>query len=125
MAKSKYKPDDIVWAIVEDRNGVKKPVPRPLLVVHPHPINTDQQLVCICISTDPKNDPQDPSFELPWNAETGSTTGLFRWSAAVLLWRVLLDQNAVMDRTGRVPEATLTALIEARERALHFKSSGG
>ena len=77
MAKSKYKSGDIVWAVVKDRNGIEKPDPRPLLVVPPEPQTPQQSLCCLAISTDPKDDPADPSFEMPWDASTGNTTGLF------------------------------------------------
>ena len=121
MSKSKYQPGDVVWAIVKDRNGVEKPTPRPLLVIPPAADNTEQALCCLCVSTDPKLDPNDPTFELPWDADTGSTTGLYQWCAAVLLWFHTVDQNRVIDRTGHVSNAILAGVIEARNVARFFR----
>ena len=111
----------VVWARVPDRNGVVKDDPRPLLVIQPLPIAPQGSLCCLAISTDPKDDPADPAIEMPWDAETGSTTGLYEWCRVVLLWRVYVDQTAVdPDEEGFVEAAFLIRVRDERQRALDF-----
>jgi len=117
VAKPKFHPGDVVWALVPDRNGIIKPDPRPLLVIHPGPETEEQRLVCLCVSTRSWDDPNDPAIEMPWDAKTGSTSGLFEWCRVVLLWRVLVGQPSVIRKSGRVTDAFLARIIEERDRA--------
>jgi len=108
----------VVWVPnVPDRNGNAKPTPRPLLVIQPGAISQQSPLCCLCISTDPKDDPQDPAMEMPWDPGTGSTTGLFEWCRVVLLWHVVVDQAKVLKRSGSVNSAFLADVAIRREQA--------
>jgi hypothetical protein len=116
--RSKFRSGQVIWvANVPDRNGVVKNVPRPLLVVKPDPIDWSSTLCCLCISTDPKNDPSDPAIEMPWDSENGSTTGLYKWCRVVLLWHVLVDQ-ADATVSGVVTDSFLNEVVTKREYAL-------
>ena len=67
--RKSYKPGHVIWVSnVPDRGGSTKPQSRPLLVVQPGPINRNSPLCCLAISTDPKDDPDDPAIEMPWDA---------------------------------------------------------
>jgi hypothetical protein len=118
VSRRRYTPGQIVWAHVPDRNGVAKPDPRPILVTITHPTDRKAPLMGHAISTDPKNDPEDPAIEMPWDAQTGSTTGLYKWCRVVLLWPVLVEQKAIAQTTGSVSpqflEMTLAKIQEAR-----------
>src|SRR5204862_7584119 len=92
--------------------------PRPLLVIHPGPPTKESPLCCLCVSTDPKDDPDDPAIEMPWDATTGDTTGLYKWCRVVLLWHVLVDPGAVEDVSGLVPASFLERVIAERDAAL-------
>ncbi len=83
-----------------DRNGIVKDNPLPILVTLTHPTNRKAPLFGHGISTDPKNDPDDPAIEMPWDAKTGSTTGLYKWCRVVLLWQVEVPQEIIVDVTG-------------------------
>ena len=76
-------------------------------VIQPGPINRQCPLCCLCISTDPKDDPEDPAMEMPWDAGSGSTTGLFEWCRVVLLRHVIIDQDKVAKKSGSVNSAFL------------------
>jgi hypothetical protein len=117
----RIRPGQVIWAKVADRNGVVKDQPRPLLVVHPGPDNARSPLCCLCISTEPKTDPEDPAIEMPWDAKTGDTTGLYKWCRVVLLWHILLDQEHVEDISGLVTPSFLSRVIAERENALFWK----
>jgi hypothetical protein len=117
----KFRPGQVIWAKVADRNGIVKDQPRPLLVIHPGPDNTQSPLCCLCMSTDPKTDPQDPAIEMPWDAKTGDTTGLYTWCRVVLLWQVLLDQKDVEEVSGVVAPSLLARIMSERESALLWK----
>ena len=116
VAKSKFCPGDVVWGLVPDRNGVSKPNPRPLLVIDPGPETKEQDLVCLAVSTRKGDDEKDPAVEMAWDAEAGSTTGLFEWCRVVLLRCVLVDQQSVR-KSGRVTDAFLARITEERNRA--------
>ena len=117
MAKPKFRPGDVVWGMAQDRNGVTKPERRPLLIIHPGPQTREQNLVCLCVSTRGGADPADPPIEMPGDAETGSTSGLFKPCRVVLLWRVLIDQRSVQ-KSGRVTDAFLARVVAERELAI-------
>jgi len=120
---SKFKPGQVIWAAnVPDRNGVAKPDPRPLLIIRPEPLNLNSPLCCLGISTDPKTDRSDPAVEMPWDAETGSTTGLYKWCRVVLGWHVLIDQDQA-EVSGTVSESFLADILDQRERAAGFRRS--
>jgi hypothetical protein len=99
VAKPKYKAGDVIWARVADRSGVVKPEPRPILVVFP-PKAPAEDLLGLAISTREELDPEDPRVEMPWDAATGSTTGLYRWCAVVLLWAVRVPFKDIVERSG-------------------------
>jgi hypothetical protein len=120
LAKVKgYKSGDVVWAKVADRNGVTKPEPRPLLVIRPEPVQ-NSPLCCLGISTRRAVDPDDPVIEMPWDAATGDTTGLYEWCAVVLLWFVLLPLEDVEEKSGVVRPSFLEDVISRREFAQLF-----
>ena len=119
--KKRYRPGQVIWAKVADRNGVIKDQPRPLLVIHPGPETSQTPLCCLCISTDPKTDPDDPAIDMPWDASTGDTTGLYKWCRVVLLWHVLLDQDTVTEVSGVVLSSFLDRVIAERENALLWR----
>jgi hypothetical protein len=120
VAKSKYKVGDVVWAIATDRSG-NNSKERPHLVIHPGPDNKLQSLYCLCISTDPKEAPDDPAIELPWAADGTASTGLREWSRAVLLWHRFVEQEEVLRRTGNVPQRLLAHVIEQRQIAMDYR----
>jgi hypothetical protein len=113
LARSKYKPGQIVWARVPDRNEIIKGEPRPILVLLTHPSDKRAPLWGIAISTRKDIDPKDPTIEMPWNAETGDTTGLFEWCAAVLLWFVQVPQETIERISGCVNEEFF-AMVQQR-----------
>jgi hypothetical protein len=121
-----FKPGGVVWVPnVADRDGNVKTSPRPLLIIEPGPINQQSPPCCLSISTDPKDDPEDPAIEMPWDALGGSTTGLFEWCRVVLLWHVLVDQDKVAKRSGSVNSAFLADVASRREQALLAKLARG
>jgi hypothetical protein len=97
----------------------------PIIGDSSRPINRDAILCCIAISTVPGDDPNDPAVEMPWDAKTGSTTGLYRWCRAVLLWHVSLEQSKVTDHTGRITKTQLDEIIAQRENAMAYRSKPG
>ena len=117
MAKRKYKPGQVIWAKVADRNGVIKPEPRPIVVVLTHPTNRKADLLGLAVSTRAEIDENDPVVEMPWDAETGSSTGLFQWCAVVLLWRVTVPQSDVERISGSVSDEFMKALSEKVKEA--------
>lgn len=124
MSKRKgYRSGDVVWVRdVPDRNGNAKPDPRPLLIIEPDPIDAGYPLCCLGISTRPGEDEKDPSVEMPWDAATGGTTGLFEWCRVVLLWFVqVADQSQVVKRSGRVNADFLARVKAEREAARVFR----
>jgi hypothetical protein len=123
VGRSVYRPGQIVWAKVPDRNGIIKPVPRPILVVMIHPTVRTAPVIGLAISTRPDIHPEnDPIVEMPWDAQTGSCTGLFEWCAAVLLWPVRVEQNQIESVTGAIsPE--LLALVGEKLKEARFWAS--
>lgn len=113
MAKPRYKPGQVIWARVPDRNGVVKDKARPILVILVHPKIRDAPLFGLAISTRADNYPQDdPVIEMPWDASTGSTTGLYEWCAVVLLWRVAVEQVDIERTSGAVSDEFMETLSE-------------
>jgi hypothetical protein len=55
----------------------------------------------------------DPYIEMPWDAQTGAGTGLYKWCAVVLKWSVIVDQRDVEDVTGKVPPAFLAKVRQS------------
>jgi hypothetical protein len=118
VAKHKYKPGQVVWAKVADRNGVVKDAPRPVLVLMVHPTVRSADLVGLAVSTRADIHPEDdPVIEMPWDAQTGSCTGLFEWCAAVLLWRVIVPQSDIERMSGTVPPEFMSSLEERLKEA--------
>lgn len=113
-----HRSGDVVWANVPDRNGVMKF--RPLLVIKPDPADATSNLCCLAISTDPKNDPNDPGIEMPWDAQTGDITGLHQWCRVVLKWHVLVSPADVVRHTGFVTSGFLEEVLAQRAIALQF-----
>jgi hypothetical protein len=120
MSKRRIQPGDVVWAVTCDRNG-QNSQERPLLAIPPAPLNPLAIICALAISTDPKDDPSDPAIELPWDANTGSTTGLYEFSRVVLLWPVPLEPVQVTQMTGRITAAELKHIVEQREIAKSFR----
>ncbi len=100
----------VVWAKVPDRSGIVKPDPRPLLITGVHPTIKNAPFVAHCISTRTELNPLDPVFEMPWNAQTGSTTGLYEWCALVLRWSLIVDPKDVEDISGTVTDSMLASI---------------
>jgi len=122
--KTAFKPGQVIWVPnVPDRNGVCKPQPRPLLVIDPAPSSQQDHLCCLCVSTDPEEDLDDPAMVMPWNAEDGDTTGLYQWCRVVLLWFVQIDQSAVEEVSGRVTPAFLGNIVHERKDALFWRQA--
>jgi hypothetical protein len=110
----------IVWARVPDRSGIVKPDPRPLVITAVHPSVKKAPFVAYGCSTRPEKDTDEPIFPLPWDAQTGGTTGFQQWCALVLRWQVIVEQDQV-DQTipfGEIPpelfEKILRAIDDAR-----------
>jgi hypothetical protein len=103
----------VVWASVPDRNGVVKSDPRPLLITSVHPTLKNAPFVAHCISTRTENSSDDPIIEMPWDKNTGGGVGLFRWCAVVLKWSVIVDQDQVVDCTGKVSREFLESVLSA------------
>src|SRR4051794_14098056 len=105
----------IVWARVPDRSGVIKPNPRPLVILSVHP-NKKGPFVACCVSTQPAADTDEPIFELPWDAQTGSSTGFYKRCAAVIRWQVIVEQTDVDEN---IPLRELSPeLFEQMKRAI-------
>lgn len=122
--KTTFKPGQVIWVpTVPDRNGVPKPQARPLLVIEPAPLNGRDHLCCLCISTDPEDDPDDPAILMPWSADDGDMTGLYQWCRVVLLWFVQIDQSAVEEVSGRVTAAFLAKTIHQRNETLFWRQA--
>ncbi|HEX5244910.1 MAG TPA: hypothetical protein VFW23_16755 [Tepidisphaeraceae bacterium] len=102
----------VVWACVPDRNGIIKSEPRPLLITDVHPSNKKGPFVAHCISTRVIDAPNDPVVEMPWDARTGKGTGLYRHCVVVLRWIVIVEQNQVVDVSGKVEPAFLQHVLE-------------
>ena len=117
MPKRKYKPGQIVWARVADRNGIVKDQSRPVLITQVHPTVREAPLWGLAISTRRETDPEDPIVELPWDADTGSTTGLFKWCAVVLRWLVSVEQDAIDDVSGYISPELFSEIEQAVARA--------
>jgi hypothetical protein len=114
--RKRHKAGQVIWARVADRNGVVKENPRPLLVIKPDPIG-QSHLCCLAISTRPGDDPDDPAIEMPWDAATGETTGLYAWCRVVLLWFVPVAQGEVVEISGAVTPSFLERVIAERAAA--------
>jgi hypothetical protein len=105
----------VVWARVPDRNGSIKPDPRPLVITSVHPTNKKAPFVACCVSTRPEKDTDEPIFPLPWDAQTGSTTGFYKWCALVLRWQVIIEQDQVDEsiRFGDIPKEMFAEIRNA------------
>lgn len=117
---SEYRPGTVVWATVTDRNGAN-PKTRPLLVIEPAARNNAAVLCCLAISTDPADDPSDPTENIPWDAVTGSSTGLYTFSRVVLLWFVQLEQRDIVERSGEITKSQLTRILVRRQQEMQFR----
>jgi hypothetical protein len=123
VAKPRYKPGQIVWAKVPDRSGIIKATARPVLIVMVHPTVRTAPLRGLAISTRRDIDPDnDPIVEMPWDAKTGSTTGLYEWCAAVLLWPVDVEQSAVEKVSGAISDELLAEVGRKLEEARFWRS---
>jgi hypothetical protein len=123
VAKTKFKPGDVIWASTSDRSGIEKS--RPLLVIAPPTTSDAQPVCCLGISTRPSQDAGDPTVEMPWSSSGGSTTGLYEWCAVVLLWHVLVDQKDITKKLGVVSDVFLDDVMTRREAALMFRANRG
>jgi hypothetical protein len=101
----------VVWARVPDRNGVVKATARPLLITSVHPKDKKAPFVAHCISTRPVSD-DDPAIEMPWDADSGGSAGLFTKCAVVLRWFVIVDQGEEEDISGKVPDEFLRHVLD-------------
>ena len=113
----------VVWARVPDRNGIIKPNPRPLVITSIHPTDKQAPFVAYCVSTRPAEETDEPIFELPWDAQTGSCTGFYKRCALVLRWQVIVEQDQV-DQTipfGQIPEEMFHAIVRAIDDAKTWK----
>jgi hypothetical protein len=121
VAKPRYKQKQVVWAKVPDRNGVVKDQPRPVLIVLTHPTDKRAPLYGLGISTREDLDPSDPTIEMPWDAQTGSTTGLYKRCAVVLLWAVHVPQEAIAEVSGSVSDEFFEMVSRKMEEARFWK----
>jgi hypothetical protein len=121
-SRKRFKSGQVVWASkIPDRNGVAKDQARPLLVIRPDPVSVQSPLCCLAISTEPSGDPSSPAIEMPWDARTGDTTGLYKWCRVVLLWHVLVDPQNVEEVSGLVTPSFLERVMTERESALLWR----
>src|SRR5262249_599702 len=95
MARRRFRNGMVVWARVPDRSGIVKDNPRPLVIISVHPTDKKAPFVACSVSTRPEKDTDEPIFELPWDAKTGSCTGFHQWCALVLRWQVIVEQDQV------------------------------
>ena len=109
----------VVWARVPDRSGIVKDNPRPLVIISVHPTLKKGPFVACCVSTRPKEETDEPIFELPWDAETGSTTGFYQWCALVLRWQVIVEPDQVDENIpfGEIPKELFQEILRAIENA--------
>jgi hypothetical protein len=70
-----------------------------------------------------QNEPRamSPAIEMPWDARTGDTTGLYKWCRVVVLWHVLVDQQNVEEVSGLVTPSFLERVMSEREAALLWR----
>jgi hypothetical protein len=123
VAKPKYRPGQIIWASVPDRHGVIKPNPRPILLTLVHPTVRSAPVMGLAISTRGDIDPQnDPVVEMPWDAKTGASTGLFEWCAVVLLWPVSVEQRDIVKVSGSVPSDFLEKVSDRLKQARFWQA---
>jgi hypothetical protein len=108
-------PANIIWAVCPDRSG-KNAKLRPLIVLEV----LQPRLRCLCISTDPQNDPRDPTMEISWSADGSAPTGLLAWCRVVLLWQEWIEPVRVVKITGTESKVYLRDLIEKRQVAIDF-----
>lgn len=109
----------VVWARVPDRNGIIKPNPRPVVITAVHPSVKTAPFVAYGVSTRPPADTDEPIFPLPWDAETGGTTGFYQWCALVLRWQVIVEQEQVDESIpfGMIPPDLFDAILRAIDDA--------
>lgn len=82
-----------------------------------HPTDKRAPLWGLAISTRKDLDASDPIVEMPWDATTGSTTGLYEWCEAVLLWPVNVPQDQINNASGHVSGEFLERVEKALEAA--------
>lgn len=112
----------MVWAKVADRNGIVKDTPRPVLVLMVHPTVRNADLIGLAVSTRADIHPEDdPVVEMPWDAQTGSCTGLYQW-CAVLLWRVIVRQGDIQRTSGAVSSEFMSSLAQTLKEAEFWHS---
>jgi hypothetical protein len=119
MARRKFKEGMIVWARVPDRSGILKTNPRPLVILSLHPTDKTAPFLAGCVSTRPAKETDEPIFELPWDAQTGSCTGFYERCALVLRWQVIVDEDQVDPtiRFGQLPKEMFAEILRAIEDA--------
>jgi hypothetical protein len=83
----------------------------------------DPRTQCLCISTDPKDDPADPAIEIPWAPDGSARTGLLEFSRVVLLWHVWIESIRFEKTTGFLTNLEIENIRQKREIALTFKPS--
>ena len=89
------------------------------MIISVHPTDKKAPFVACCVSTRPANETDEPIFELPWDARTGSSTGFYKWCALVLRWQVIVEQSHV-DQTipfGEIPKEMFEEILRAIEDA--------
>jgi len=118
VAKKKWRFENgmVVWAKVPDRNGFIKPNPRPLLITSVHPTNKKAPFVAHCISTKLDNRANDPTIEMPSDPKSGAGVGLFTQCVVVLRWVAIVEQNRVVDVTGKVSPEFLAFVLARIEQ---------
>ena len=82
-----------------------------------HPTDKKAPFLACCVSTRPAKETDEPIFELPWDAQTGSCTGFHERSALVLRWQVIVDQDQVDPtiRFGQLPRGMFQEILRAIE----------
>ena len=101
----------IVWVSVSDPNGVN-PKERPAVVVTPtEEIVSGEAIVLVAVTSTFTRPLPANRIELPWHTAGHPVTGLKRRCVAVCDWLITIDQTAIINIAGNVPNRVLNTIL--------------
>ncbi len=100
----------IVWAEVEDANGIRKP--RPAIIITPTDrISPSGTLEVVAITSRLAQPLPEDHVLLPWHPRGHPRTGLTRKCAAVCTWLSRISESDIQNVAGLVPGPILLTIL--------------
>lgn len=120
---STLEPGRLVWAVIADRNGYAKPMPRPAVVLGVPPEDRPDDPIAVTVCTTRVDTPMPADqVAIPWHSSGQSRTKLKRPTFAVCSWVAEIAAGDIHQFGGIVPPEQLAEIV-AKVRALHAGGS--